>query len=243
MDVLSVLFCFRLKAALQANGTRWYAFLVESVMASRCKVACRAPDGDNREGNSSSGQVASKAVGETPNSGQKLRPVERSFKITEEEFEKKFKTPLARIFSHVRELRNDMASKPDLQEKHKEVIEKINKVDHDIWDVHCWTPSFARRLRIQSQKLKKASVKTCLKEESPSKPKSAARKEAGKKKAGSLALWMQACKDARSALKAEGYSGSINMKRGGPMHTKALELLKDRTAAGASASSGSAPTR
>ena len=212
-------------------------------MASRRKVARRALDGDNREGNSSTRQVASKAVGETPNSGQKLRPVERSFKITEEEFETKFKTPLDIIFSHVRELRNDMVANPDLQEKHKEVIEKVNKVDHDIWDVHRCSPLFARRLRIQSQKLKKASVKTCLQEESPSKPKSAARREAGKKKAESLTLWMQACKDARSALKAEGYAGSINLKRGGPMHTKALNLLKDRTAAGASASSGPAPTR
>ena len=212
-------------------------------MAPRRKVARRALDGDNREGNSSTGQVASKAVGETLNSDQKLRPVERSSQITEEEFEKKFKTPLAIIFSQMRELRNDVVSNPDLQEKHKEVIEKINKVDHNIWDVHRWTPLFARRLRIQSQKLKKASVKTCLQVESPSKPKSTARKEAGKKKAASLTLWMQACKDARSALKAEGYAGSINLKRGGPMHTKALDLLKDRTAAGASASSGPAPTR
>jgi hypothetical protein len=201
-------------------------------MASRCKVARRALDGDNRKGSSSTGQVASKVVGETPNCGQKLRPVERSFKITEEEFEKKFKIPLATIFSHVRDLRNHMVCNPDLQEKHKELIEKIHKVNHDVWDVHRWTPSFAWGLRIQSQKLRKASVKTCLKEESPPKPKRAARKEAGKKNAGSLALWMQACKDARSALKAEGYSGSINMKRGGPMHTKALDLLKDRTSAG-----------
>jgi hypothetical protein len=212
-------------------------------MASRRKVARRALDGDNRKGNSSTGQVSPKAVGETVSSGQKLRPVERSFKITEEEFETKFKTPLDKIFSHVRGLRNDVVANPDLQENHKEVIEKMNKLDHDIWDVHKWTPSFARRLRMQSQKLKKASVKTCLQEEPASKLKSAARREAGKKKAGSLTSWMQACKDARFALKAEGYAGSINLKRGGVMHTKALDLLKDRTATGASASSGSAPIR
>ena len=58
-------------------------------------------------------------------------------------------------------------------------------------------------------------------------------------KAGSLTLWMQACKDARAALKAEGYAGSLNLKRGGPMHTKALDLLKDRTAASSSSSCGS----
>ena len=200
-------------------------------MASRCKVARRAPDGDNREGNSSSGQVASKAVGETPNSGQKLRPVERSFKIIEEEFDQKFKTPLAGTFFLMRELMNDMKSSPDMQEKHNELMQKIKKVDHDVWDMHRCTPLFARRLRIQSQKSKKST------------PKSTARKEAGKKKNGSLALWMQACKDARSALKEEGYAGSVNLKRGGPLHTKALDLFKDRTAARASASSGQVPIR
>ena len=101
-------------------------------MSSRRKSARRALVGDNREGNSYTGQVASKDAGETPNA--------RSFKITEEDFETKFKTPLARVFSHVRELRNDIVANPDLQEKHKEMIEKINKVDHDIWDVHRWTP-------------------------------------------------------------------------------------------------------
>ena len=172
-------------------------------MSSRPRAVRRARVGVKKKVNSNTGQVDSKIVGEVPDSGQKLCPNERLFKITEEEFEKNFKTPLATIFSHLRELRNDMVSSPDLQEKHKEVIEKINKVGHDTWDVHRWTPLFAGRLRIQSQKLKKASVKTRLKEESPSKPKGAARKEAGKKKAGSLALWMQACKDASSAAKAQ----------------------------------------
>jgi hypothetical protein len=204
---------------------------------SRKSARC-APVGDNREANSSTGKVASKAVGELPNSGQKLSPAERSFQITEEEFEKKFKTPLTRIFSHVRELRNDIVANPDLQEKHKDLVEKISKADQDIWDVHRCSSLFARRLRIQSQKLKKASVKTSIQEESPSKPKSSARREAGKIKAGSLTLWKQACQDARAALKAEGYAGSINLKRGGPMHTKALDLLKDRTVSASSSSAG-----
>ena len=212
-------------------------------MASRRKVYRRPVGVDNREVNLSTGQVSPKAAGEKVNTGQKLCPVERSLKITEEEFETKFKTPLATIFSDMRGLRDAVVAIPDSQENHKEVIEKINKSDHDIWNVHRWTPSFTRRLRIQSQKLKKASVKTCPQEGLPSKLKSAARREAGKKKAGSLTSWMQACKDARSALKAEGYAGSINLRKGGVMHTKALDLLKDRTATGASASSGPAPSR
>ena len=78
---------------------------------------------------------------------------------------------------------------------------------------------------------KKASVKTCPQEPSPSKkPKSAARMEAGKIKAGSLTLWKQACQDARAALKAAGYNGSVSLKKGGPVYTKAVELLKDRIA-------------
>ena len=195
-------------------------------MSFRRKSARRALVGDNREGNLFIGQVASK-----------LSLAERSFQITEEEFEKKFKAPLATIYSHVRDLRNYILANADLQENHKDVFEKINNVDQQMWDVHRCSSSFSRRLRIQSQKFKKASVKTCTQEPSPSKkPKSATQMEAGNIKAGSLTLWKQACQDARAALKAAGYNGSVSLKKGGPMYTKAVELLKGRTASASSAS-------
>ena len=208
-------------------------------MVLRRKAAHHAPVGDNRRGNA--GEVASEAVDETIKSDQKLTPAERSFQITEEEFEKKFKTPRATLFSHFRDLRNNIVADQDMQEKHQDSVEKINNLDGDIWDIHRCSPLFARRLRIQSQKFKKASVKTCIKDESPSKTKkSAARVDAGKMKAGSLTFWQQACQDACAALKAEGYSGSVSLKKGGPMYTKALELLKNHAASASSASAGPA---
>ena len=52
-------------------------------MASRRKVARRAFDGDNREGNSSTRQVASKAVGETPNFEFRIMNYEFTIMVSE----------------------------------------------------------------------------------------------------------------------------------------------------------------
>ena len=123
-------------------------------MALRRKVVCRRAERENKghKHRSSAGQVAAQEV-EPANTGQnpKVCPIEKSFKITEEEFERKFKTPIAGTFSFMRELMNDVKSSSHLQQKHKEVMQKIKKVDNDVWDMHRCAPLFARRLRIESQ--------------------------------------------------------------------------------------------
>ena len=61
-----------------------------------------------------------------------------------------------------------------------------------------------------------ASAKTeCVK-----KTKSAARQAAGKHKAVSLEEWQKDLSDARKALKDEGYTGSLRLKKGTPLFQK-----------------------
>ena len=95
-----------------------------------------------------------------------------------------------------------------------------------------------RRLQIQLQRTKKAAA-TKAQNKLPQcrRPKNAARQEAGKLKASSLAVYHQRFRAALQALKDEGYTGSLKLKKGMPMHTKMLEL-KAKRMAGVSASSG-----
>ena len=104
-----------------------------------------------------------------------------------------------------------------------EVLEQTKRVD--------------RRFQTQLQKVTKKSTQARFAHAVKKKEKSAARQQAGKTKAVALAAWRKDFRDARQALKDEGYKGSLKLKKGLPMHTKIVELQKARAAA-ASAPSG-----
>ena len=92
-----------------------------------------------------------------------------------------------------------------------------------------------RRLQSQLQKAKKAAAAKTQNTGPHKRVKNAARREAGKLKAASLATYHQDFRAARQALKDEGYTGSLKLKKGLAMHTKIVEL-KQRRLAGATAS-------
>ena len=137
----------------------------------------------------------------------------------------------------IRRVRNYAISCPQLQERHPLLVEKLSKIDDSSFKILGEAKSVDRRLQTQLQKTKKAAEAKAQDKSRSTRLKNAARQEAGKLKAGSLTMYHQDFKAARQALKDEGYTGSLKLKKGMPMHTKMLEL-KERRVAGVAASGG-----
>ena len=143
-------------------------------------------------------------------------------------FEDQIRTPLRMIFGGIREIRNYVVTSSDLQENHADLVEKMDKIDDEVWKVFQSAKKISRRFEGQVQKAKKKAAQSRRPSATPS--KSVKRQEAGKLKAVSLTSWRQDCASAREALKKEGYKGSLKVKKGMPMYEKVLAIQKGRIA-------------
>ena len=150
------------------------------------------------------------------------------------------------LSADIRWVRNYAVTCPQLQEHHPVLVEKLNKIDDLSFKILGEAKSVDRRLQTQLQKTKKA---TAAKAQGTlprgGRLKNTARQAAGKLKAASLEMCHQDFKAARQALKDEGYTGSLKLKKGMPMHTKMLELKERRVpgvaALGAAGSQAAVP--
>ena len=98
----------------------------------------------------------------------------------------------------------------DMQQNHPSLIDKMNGMDDEAWKILGQAKIMDRRFRIQVEKVKKKIIpKVRLQEKS----KSVARQNAGKIKAASFTMRNSLFKDAIQALKAEGYKGSLKIKK------------------------------
>jgi len=147
--------------------------------------------------------------------------------------------PLRAAFADIRAVRNYAVMSTDMQANHGEIVEKIRKIDNDVWKVISSSKQVSRRFQSHVRQVKKKIAPVAPLR---SKTKSAARQEAGKVKAASLETWRQECANARTALKQDGYKGSMKVKQGGAVHNKIIEL-RQAADAGASRSSGAGPAR
>ena len=137
--------------------------------------------------------------------------------------------PLRAAFAEIRAVRNHVVMSEDMQTNHGDIVEKVRKIDDEVWKILNSSKQVGRRFRNQVLKVKKKHapvVRSCTK------TKSVARQEAGKVKVASLASWRQECARARAALKQEGYKGSMKVKKGEAVHKKIVELRQARVAGG-----------
>ena len=153
-------------------------------------------------------------------------------------FEDAIAKPLRSAFADIRAIRNYAMLSSAMQEHHGEVVEKLHKIDDDVWNICTSSPHVGRRFQNQAQKVAKKLTPVAS---AGGKTKSVARREAGKVKAASLVAWRQECAKAPAALKQEGYKGSMKVKPGQAVHNKITEL-RQSSAAGAASSSGPGPT-
>ena len=98
------------------------------------------------------------------------------------------------------------------EDRHKDFVEKLKRIDDEAGGVINQTKRVSRRFQIQLQKVRKKS-EAAARNRWQAKPKSVARQEAGKKKAASLKAWQEQVRIAKQTLKAEGYEGSFNLKK------------------------------
>ena len=167
----------------------------------------------------------------------KTDPVVRYMEKSNMCFQKDVLQPLKTIFANTRNIHNYVVTSSDLQQNHPDLVDKLRRMDDETWKVLNQTKTVDRRFRTQLEKVNKKCAATPRGERKPS--KSVARVNAGKLKAVSLAMRHKDFKDARQALKDEGYEGSLKVKKGMPMHNKIVELQKAR-ASSAAGGSGSA---
>ena len=140
------------------------------------------------------------------------------------------------MFANTREVRNYVVSSSDIQQNHPSLLDKVRSMDDEAWKILSQTKVIDRRFRTQVEKVKKKTAKAARFE---TKPKSVARQNAGKLKAAFLTLRNKTFKDAVAALKAEGYKGSLKIKKGMPVHNKMVELQKAQAASASTARSSS----
>ena len=145
-------------------------------------------------------------------------------------FQEEVAEPLKSIFASIRNVRNYAVTSNDIKQNHPRLSEQLASVDDQIWKAVNRTKHVSRRLRTQVEKVRK---KVAPAGTSKARLKSLARQNAGKLKAASLTLRNNAFKDAVQSLKAEGYTGSFKMKKGGAVYNKIAELQKARVSAAA----------
>lgn len=117
-----------------------------------------------------------------------------------------------------------------------DVPDSLSKLQRDLVKVQRGASRFKRRLRMQTQRvvaklLGKRSLAT-----SASKPKSPKRVAAGRLKAVSLVKWTKDLRDAREALRNEGYEGSLKLAKGTPLYEKADAMKRRQSVANVAAS-------
>ena len=112
---------------------------------------------------------------------------------------------------------------PSMQEQHGNFVEKLKKSDDEVGNVMYQTKRVSGRYQTQLRNVEKKSAPATNKGRN-SKQKSTARQETSKVKAESLTEWQGQVRRAKQALQAEGYKGTLNLKKGRPMHNKSLQL-------------------
>lgn len=162
-------------------------------------------------------------------SSPKKDPIVAYMESSSNDFQNQVAQPMKALFGGIRDMRNYIVCSGELQEKHPKLIEMVNKVDDETWKLLGNTKRVERRFRTQQDKVCK-KISATARPAYTTKPKSTARKEAGKLKAASLTTWRQDFRVAREALKQEGYAGSLKLKKGMPMYTKIEEVRKSRVA-------------
>ena len=151
-------------------------------------------------------------------------------------FQQEILQPIKAMFANTREVRNYVVTSSEIQQNHPDLVDKVRSMDDEAWKILSQTKIIDRRFRTQVEKVKKKTAKAARFE---TKPKSVARKNAGKLKAAFLTTRNKTFKDAVEALKAEGYKGSLKIKKGMPVHNKMVELQKAQAASASTARSSS----
>jgi len=133
-------------------------------------------------------------------------------------------TPAESLQRAIRGIRNSVVS-GKYQENQAAFVAKVCQIDEDAGWLLTSAQGHEGRLKTQVQMVAKHR-----------KAKSSGRREAGKSKAVALKQWQQDVQAAGSALKKEGYTGSLNLKKGGALYSKILQLRSSRGTRSASAS-------
>jgi len=116
-------------------------------------------------------------------------------------------------------------------------VKMIEDVQKRLWATRDDARKLERRLKKQTERVsKKINKKQAVKMTGVSAPKSKARQEAGKRKSESLKSWNQDFATAVAALKAQGYAGTLKIKRGFPVYEKIQEIRQGRLCASNSGS-------
>ena len=146
-------------------------------------------------------------------------------------FQDQLLQPLRGLAAEIRSIRNHVVLSGELQEKQGPLVEKVRRIDEEAVRVVERAKQINRRMRRQVESAeKKACVANLKSAQRGSKVKSVARQNAGKTKAVALASWHKDVRAARQALKNEGYTGSLNLKKGMPVHQKITEIQNARAA-------------
>ena len=139
------------------------------------------------------------------------------------------------LFRDTRNMRNYIVLSDDLKKNHPKLFEMVQKLDYESWRVCENTKRVDRRLRTLQQKVSTKIAKVAcplrtiaMKSNGTIAMKSIARKEAGKVKAASLTSWRQDFRAARDALKQEGYTGSLKLRKDMPMYAKIQQVRRAR---------------
>ena len=124
-------------------------------------------------------------------------------------------------------LRETTRAPQNTDEYHADIQQMTNDLHSDVWSVLSDAEKIGRCFRQQRKRV--ATKLTSLSPQpstipsasgSPRKPKSKNRQEAGKAKAESLRAWREEVAAARQELKAEGYEGSLWLKKGSAVYEK-----------------------
>ena len=157
--------------------------------------------------------------------GPKQDPLVRYINQTNVSFQDQLLEPLCGLAAEIRAIRTHVVLSDELQKNQ----EKVRKIDEEAGRAVERAKQIDRRMQRQARAAEKKAV---VASSGPRtlKAKSAARRNAGKVKAEALASWHADVRVARQALKNEGYTGSLNLKKGMPMHQKIMEIQNARAA-------------
>lgn len=161
--------------------------------------------------------------------GPKQDPLVRYINQTNVSFQDQLLEPLRGLAAEIRAIRNHVVLSDELQKNQGPLVEKVRKIDEEAGRAVERAKQIDRRMQRQARAAEKKAV---VASSGPRtlKAKSAARRNAGKVKAEALASWHADVRVARQALKNEGYTGSLNLKKGMPMHQKIMEIQNARAA-------------
>ena len=110
--------------------------------------------------------------------------------------------------------------------------QELGEVEKELWDMRVAARSCSGSIDARFQMARRRSAKE-VKLAGPRKKRvaSEARKEAGKRKVGSLSNWHGEVRTAHQDLKGNGYSGTLKLKKGMPLYERIQENRRARLCA------------